>query len=67
MTEKANYYAIIPIHQSSVVVEGKTMNEVNNGISDALRRPEISFPFYNFREGIILIKGRKIKLPPQKK
>jgi hypothetical protein len=63
MTEKSRYFAIIPIHGSNALVEGKTIDELQDSIGEALQRPELYFPFHNFWEEIRVIKGREIKLP----
>lgn len=67
MREKDKFFAIVPIHETNALVEAPTVDELENGINDVLRRPELSFPFHNFKEGIRVIKGREIKLPQSTK
>ena len=63
MKEKDSYFAIVPIHGENKVVEGKTGEELQNGINQILQRTEESYPNHDFRAEITVIKGRKIKLP----
>jgi len=63
MEEKDRYFAIIPIHERAVLVEGQTIDELKEGIGKVLKRPEQSYPFHDFRAEMTVIKGRKIELP----
>lgn len=67
MTEKDRFFAIIPIHGKNALIEGDNVAELQQGIDEVLVQPEISFPFHDFRSEIEVIKGRKVKLPPQEK
>jgi septin family protein len=63
MKEKEKYFAVIPIHGKSEVVEAEDLENLSVNIDRVLEKPEITFPFHNFREGITFIKGRKLKNP----
>lgn len=63
MTEKARYFAIVPIHGRNTFVEAETADKLKDGIDEALLRPEQTYPFHDFKAEITVIKGRKIKLP----
>lgn len=63
MREKDRFFAIIPIHERTVVVEGEGIDKLKEGINEALKKPEVVYPHHDFRSDITVIKGRKIKLP----
>ena len=67
MGERLRYFAIVPIHGRNAFVEGQTGDELNAGIDEVLLSPEKSYPDYNFRAEITVIKGRKVKLPRRRK
>lgn len=67
MSEKDRFFAIVPVHEINVLVEAPTVEELENGIEQALLKPEIKHPFYNFREKVRIIKGKEVKTKtPQK-
>jgi hypothetical protein len=63
MREKDRFFAIVPIHEKIALVQGETQDDLNLEIDRVLEKPEIVYPFHNFREGITVIRGRKIKPP----
>lgn len=63
MSERDNFFAIIPIHGRNALVEGKDIEVLKQGIDEVLKKPEEVYPFHDFRAETIVIKGRKVKLP----
>ena len=63
MREKDRFFAIIPIHGLNKIVEEESVDKLQKGINEVLKKPEEAYPFHDFRNEITVIRGRKTKLP----
>ena len=64
--ERPQYFAIISFHEETVVVEARTVPELEFGIEDFLTEPRKKFPSFNFEDAIMVIRGTPSELPKRK-
>ncbi len=55
------YIGILPIHGDSVVIQARKKRDVETAIEERIRHASKKFPNFDFRPGIRIYKGTRIK------
>lgn len=56
-------FGIVQTHEKTDLIEAETAAELKVKVDEVLVKPIESYPFFDFKAGVRVIKGREIKLP----